>query len=111
MKYMIMNLNKENYMINKSKIISIIYALIFVAIVSMLKREDVLDVTLTLLGPLALIWFGEWFMDNYGGTIVGWLAAGWASFLEGKTIPIFGWFILIFYTLMYFVLPDFTEVV
>lgn len=97
-------------MINRSKIISIIYALIFVGLVAALKREDVLDVTLTLLGPLFLIWFGEWFMDNYGGSIIGFLGAGWASFLEGKTVPVFGWFILVFYSIMYFALPNFTEI-
>ena len=98
-------------MITKSKIFSIIYALIFIAIVMLVRREELAEITIKILTPLAMIWFGEWFIDNFGGTIFGMFAAGFASFLEGKTLPVFGWFLLVFYSILWFVLPNFTEIV
>ena len=98
-------------MINKSKVFSLIYSLLFLAIVTLVKREDVVHVSVILLGPLAMIWVGEWFIENFGGTIIGVIAAGRASFLEGKTIPVFGWFVLVFYTVMWFMIPNFTEII
>ena len=98
-------------MITKSKVFSIIYFLIFLAIVMFMRREDVANASIKLLTPLAMIWFGEWFIDNFGGTIFGMFAAGFASFLEGKTLPVFGWFLLVFYSILWFILPNFTEIV
>ena len=98
-------------MITKGKVFSIIYFLIFIAIVMLIRREEVATVSMKLLGPLALIWFGEWLGDNFGGTIMGFFAMSRAAFLEGKTIPVFGWFILVFYSILWFILPNFTNIV
>ncbi|NOR45402.1 MAG: hypothetical protein GQ534_07430 [Candidatus Delongbacteria bacterium] len=98
-------------MITKGKVYSIIYSIIFLAIVIFIRREELAGVSIKLLTPLAMIWFGEWFIDNFGGTIFGMFAAEFASFLEGKTLPVFGWFLLVFYSIWGFLLPNFTEVV
>ncbi|HXK49016.1 MAG TPA: hypothetical protein PKW56_00975 [Clostridiales bacterium] len=97
-------------MINKSKIASIIYFIIFMTVVYFTKKEDIIEVAAVLIFPLVLIWIGEWIGDNFGGTIIGLIAIGNASFLEGKAIPYFGWFILIFYSILWFFLPNFTEI-
>ena len=57
-------------MITKGKVFSIIYFLIFSAIVLLVRREEIASVSIKLLGPLALIWFGEWFMvPNFTETV------------------------------------------
>jgi hypothetical protein len=97
-------------MINKSKIVSVIYLLIFLTIVFYTQKDETVQVASVLIFPLVLIWFGEWIGDNFGGTIMGLFAIGRASFLEGKAIPYFGWFILIFYSILWFFLPNFTDI-